>query len=201
MSSSVTVDSSPSDRLVISALVNLKYQASPMLPTLPVVDLQVALDRNQTFFYPAWSKGNPLVYSLGQPCKSPQDLLCTLSAPQSWYISLQLSASFFLFLLPCAADYQSSQAGHPQGLDVNPITGRVSWNTSLVSPGSYSAQLVVQDTFSEVNVSMSLPHPFHKFIHAYVGTYAVHYKVYCMYVGFKENLNLIRIPCELMIKL
>ena len=94
----MTVDSSPSDRLVISALVNLKYQASPMLPTLPVVDLQVALDRNQTFFYPAWSKGNPLVYSLGQPCKSPQD--STTYIKSSTKLIRTPSVVSFLLLIP-----------------------------------------------------------------------------------------------------
>ena len=46
-------------------------------------------------------------------------------------------------------------ASHPQGMMIVPSTGRVTWNTSLVTSGYYSTLVIVQDTFSGVNVSYS----------------------------------------------
>ena len=50
-------------------------------------------------------------------------------------------------------DYRSSQSGTPHGLRISYTTGLVTWNTSHVTPGSYSVQIVVLDAFTNIRVS------------------------------------------------
>ena len=51
-------------------------------------------------------------------------------------------------------DYKSSQAGAPQGLEISYTTGHVTWDTSHVIPGDYSVQVVVEDAFTGMRVSV-----------------------------------------------
>jgi subtilisin-like proprotein convertase family protein len=106
--------------LTIYALVNLHYQSSPVIPILPIIDFQVS-HIIQVFHFVGKSRGNPLIYSLGE-----------------------------------AYNYHSSQAGPPQGLTIDAVTGWLRWNTSLASPGHYSVHVVTQDLFSGVNVTTEL---------------------------------------------
>ena len=50
-------------------------------------------------------------------------------------------------------DYRSSQAGAPQGLEISYTTGLVTWDTSYVTPGDYSVQVIVEDAFTGMRVS------------------------------------------------
>ena len=50
-------------------------------------------------------------------------------------------------------DYKSSQAGAPQGLEISYTTGHVTWDTTHVTPGDYSVQIVVEDAFTGIRVS------------------------------------------------
>lgn len=55
-----------------------------------------------------------------------------------------------------AIDYRSVQAGTPQGIEIIPITGHMTWNTDHVTPGDYSVQLVTKDINTNLRVASEL---------------------------------------------
>ena len=126
-----------SPSLTITITVDFSLMFSLLLPPIPLVHL-VSGNSSQQFSYPALtSNGHPLA-----------------------------------FLTGTSLDYRSSQAGTPQvcmcvhggvhvlelhrwfiqGLQIGYSTGLVTWDTTYVSPGDYSVQLVVVDVLNGLRV-------------------------------------------------
>lgn len=76
---------------------------------------------------------------------------------QQFFLTAQHPLSHpLLYSFGTVKDYRSSQSGTPQGLEIAYSTGHVTWNTSHVVPGSYSVQVVVVDSFTNVRVSHNI---------------------------------------------
>lgn len=94
---------------------------------------------------------SPLVPSL------PLIHLMSSAGKQSFYYpSLAPMEHSLFFSFGDPIDYRSIQAGPPQGLQVVPVTGHVTWDTDRVMPGDYSAQLVTQDVETGLRVAAEL---------------------------------------------
>lgn len=116
------------------------------------------------------NQGSTLVITAGVDLTYASSPLLPTLPSITFHRSTELQQFFFsavhpeshplLFSLGTPRDYRSSHAGTPQGLQVAYTTGHVTWNTSHVTPGSYSVQLVVIDAFTNVQVSSV----FHNFL-------------------------------------
>ena len=74
--------------------------------------------------------------------------------PQSFFFTgLHPQSHPLLYTLATPINYQSSQAGSPQGLAISYTTGQVTWDVNNVALGDYSVQIVVEDAFTGVQVS------------------------------------------------
>lgn len=93
-----------------------------------------------------------------------------------------------LYTLGTPRDYHSAQSGPPQGLGVSYTTGQVTWNTSHVTPGSYSVQVVVVDGFTDIRVGFLIS--MHLYLKGFVAaSIARHYFLISMHVHLRVHHN------------
>ncbi len=70
-----------------------------------------------------------------------------------YYSALHGNGHPLIYYLGDATNYQSSQGGGPQWLDIDYATGHVTWDSDRVTPGDYNVQVIVEDIFTGITVS------------------------------------------------
>lgn len=70
-----------------------------------------------------------------------------------FYTALHSNGHPLVYYLGNAVNYQSSQGGAPQWLEIEYSTGQVTWEPDHVTTGDYSVQVIVEDIFTGIKVS------------------------------------------------
>lgn len=85
----------------------------------------------------------------------PQIVIPSDSSNHSFLLPVVSNSNPVSWQLGGPLDYYSADAGTPQGVTVQQLTGIVTVDTQYITAGQYSIQLVMTDLFTGLEVSMT----------------------------------------------
>ena len=85
----------------------------------------------------------------------PQIVIPSGSSNHSFLLPVVSNSNPVSWQLGGPLDYYSADAGTPQGVTVQQLTGMVTVDTQYITTGQYSVQLVITDLFTGLEVSMT----------------------------------------------
>lgn len=83
----------------------------------------------------------------------PQIIIPSDSANHSFFLPVVTNGNPVSWQLGGPLEYYSADAGTPQGVSVQQLSGMVTVETQYITPGQYSVQLVMTDLFTGLEVS------------------------------------------------
>ena len=83
----------------------------------------------------------------------PQVIIPSDSLNHSFYLPVVTNGNPVSWQLGGPLEYYSADAGTPQGVSVQQLSGLVTMDTRYITPGQYSVQLVFTDVFTGLEVS------------------------------------------------
>lgn len=86
----------------------------------------------------------------------PEIIIPSDSFNHSFYLPVASSGNPVSWQLGGPLQYYSADAGTPQGVTIQQLSGLVTVNTQYITPGRYSVQLILTDLFTELEVSNKL---------------------------------------------
>jgi len=86
----------------------------------------------------------------------PQIVIPSDSLNHSFFLPVVSNGNPVSWQLGSPLEYYSADAGTPQGITIQQLSGMITVDTQYITPGQYSVQIVFTDLFTELKVSIYL---------------------------------------------